>query len=162
MRPKKSNKEITNSDIFKEIKGIKQDNNKIKETLGDTKDDIKKIWDTMSTKDAIKKIWETMATKDDIKKIWNTMATKDDIKDLQTINGVFMRELLVLQSGVKEMKVDMIKKADFQIIMNRLDDISQKFETSGRKSTVHDHRLNEAESKLTNHETRITSLEKAS
>lgn len=112
---------------------------------------VKKSTDKPMTEKVFKAWTETVFNKE-IDEIKNTMATKADLANI-------VREVLKTNEDVKNIQETMSTKEDSHLILKKLDEISLQNETSNRKSTVHDHRLNEVESKLTNHEKRLISLE---
>ena len=79
---------------------------------------------------------------------------KDETQSIRKVIG----NLALEQMNMKETFFQQLK--DFKNeILNAIDSFAQKDEVRYRKAIVHDHRLNESEATLQNHEVRIVHLE---
>ena len=67
---------------------------------------------------------------------------------------------MVVLMEVVEIKETMATKDDVRLILNRIDSFVQRSETIDRKWPVHGRRLDETEAKISDHEARLSSLEK--
>lgn len=107
----------------------------------------------MATKDDLK----GFATKDDLKNFLTkedgkAFATKDDI-------GRLTSAIIKNSDDFKWIKESMATKKELDLFLNRIDDYAIEIRNYGRKALVYDHRFNELEPKVLNHEQRISALE---
>jgi uncharacterized protein YoxC len=85
------------------------------------------------------------------------------MEKMDALNEKIERVSLALvdtQARVRNIEETMATKNDVSMILNRIDHYAVEMWDFSRKMYVHDHRFNEMEPTLLNHESRITALEK--
>lgn len=91
--------------------------------------------------------------KEESQKLQGMIKAVDD-KANRTIN-----DLLDTKARLGRIEENMFTKQEGQKLLEHMDAWAQRFETYDRKAVVHDARLNENETQLKDHETRILHLE---
>ena len=99
----------------------------------------------------------TPATKSDLDAVKTEL--KADIARLDQKTDRIAVRLVNVESELKEMRHDMATKEDIGNVLSAIDAFVQKNERFDRKVVLHDHRINEHEETLKDHDVRITSLE---
>jgi tetrahydromethanopterin S-methyltransferase subunit G len=67
--------------------------------------------------------------------------------------------LVKTQADVQEIKKTMATKDDVNLILDRIDSFTKRVDVYDKKAIIQDYRLNQAESGLSDHEKRLSSLE---
>ena len=96
---------------------------------------------------------ETQSLRKDLKNLDQKVSTLD-----QKVNNI-AREVGDTKDRIMRVEENMATKADIRKVLDFIDAFAQRIETYDRKAVVHDHRLNETETALKDHETRIVQLE---
>ena len=98
-------------------------------------------------------------TKSTFLQVTNEIA--EAIAKLTETDQKIWRKILEHDEEFKKIRETVATKDDIQLILNRIDAFTQKSETTDRKMVFHDHRFKENDDKLSNHEQRISTLEKS-
>ncbi len=112
------------------------------------------------------------ATKSDLKNLEKRIDVKIEQLDIKLSNkinqldtkidsktGLLAQAILKVEQRVENIENTMATKTDIQRVLNHIDAFAGQIQDYARKAVVHDHRFNQLEPQVKDHEKRIASLE---